>query len=243
MDQSFDWIDQARGELEQDVFGKGVLKTKAYPNPLALALSGAALEGSFTAGIAYDENGIRIKADPGDDFTIPAADPGDPRRDLIVARYLAEENTVIPKPSDPITTTYLNLLDSFEVLVRPGVPAAVPAYPAPLAGDVILGGLLVPAGAGVGTDCTLDLSVREKAGGQALHTLEQEELTGTVDGVNADFDLTKQPVDDSSLIVLIDYIPVPKAAWTRAGLTVTMQAGYIPATAQAISAIYMYDNF
>lgn len=243
MDQSFDWIDQARGELELDTFGKGVLKTKAYPSPLALALSGVDLEGTFTAGIAYDENGQRIKADPGGDFTIAAADPVDPRRDLIVARFAYVEDVVIPKPSDPITTTFLNLLDGFEIITRPGVPAAVPAYPAAQLGDVILGGLLVPAAALVGTDCTLDLTIREKAGGQALHTLEQEELTGTVDGINADFDLSKEPVDDSSLIVLIDYAAVPKTAWTRVGLTVTMQAGYIPAPAQAISAIYMYDNF
>lgn len=243
LNQTMDWVDDARGHLANDILGEGVLQTRDYTNPLVVTLSGATLGGNYTAGPAYDEAGKRIIAISGGSFAIPAADTVNPRKDLIVIRYTPVNDTPIPKPSDPITTTYLNLLDGFTVVVRPGTAAPSPAYPAPQAGDVILGGVLVPANATLGTSCTLDSAIRQIAGVIGL-AFKAEVPAGSISPAQLVFTTTLDPFGEDYVWLFIDGIQADKSRWTlQNGNEIHFASGEEPTdVGQSITVIYAYSN-
>lgn len=165
MDYTIAAFAQALGNQALSFFGEGVLATKVYANPYPITLSGGSLSGSIAEGIAYDPNGQIIQNDsPFVSFTIPTANPINPRWDILVLRYKLTGDTPVPKPSAPLVTIFLNLHDDFDLVVIPGIPDPSPVYPAKFPEDVILAGIQVPNTALVGTDCTIDLSIRENAG-------------------------------------------------------------------------------
>lgn len=155
---------QAIGEESLLSFGMGVLPTADYPNPFNLSLSGAVLGGTSDEGIAHDPTGQLIQnLNPALAFTIPASDPILPRKDLIVLRYKLTGSNLVPKPTDPLTQVFLFLNNDCEIAIVQGVANVAPVYPAKQSSDVILAGVLVPAAATLGTQCTLDLSIRDNA--------------------------------------------------------------------------------
>ncbi len=146
------------------MFGPGVLVTNLYPDPFPIALAGDAMTGSVGPGMAYDRNGELIKNDaPALPFVIPAADPALPRWDLLVLRYKQVGEIPVPKPLDPIVQVFLNLVDSFDLIVLPGTPSDTPTYRTKGTFDIVLAGIQVPAAAVFASEATLDLSIREGA--------------------------------------------------------------------------------
>lgn len=234
------------GEYAHGFWGTGVLPTTFYPTPFPLTLSNSVLQGTSGNGVAFDDDGVLIRIDSASPtsktFTIPAADPTFSRKDLICIRWKDTGDTLVPKPSDPITSVYLNLHDDFQLVVRQGVASASPAYPAKQSGDVILAGLLVPPTVLVGTACTLDLSIRElcRINFAQNAIFQQETPTGLVNGINQDFVLSETPLNDLSLIIFIDGLPLEKTQYSRIGTSVTLTVA--PAPGQSVVAFYTVDS-
>lgn len=70
-----------------------------------------------------------------------------PSRSLIVLRPTQTGTTFIPQPLSPIVNVPLHIALGCTVVVIPGTPSGVPVYPAALPGDIVVAGVLVPAGA------------------------------------------------------------------------------------------------
>lgn len=240
LDYTENSLESGINALAIDYYGKGVVQTPAYPTGLEVTLSGVTLTCSVSAGVAYDVNGNRI-------FTAApmvaalTADPLLPRKAYIVAIYKKTGITPVPKPSNPIQNVFLNLIDDLDIVAVLGAPNIAPEYPAMEPQFVILAGVLIPAAAAVGTDCTLDDSVREHGIPVASRVLWQENPVGVIDGVNRDFLLTKQPVDDNSIIFSIDGSLVEKADYTydRDTNVVRLAIGSTPQPGQSVYTAYL----
>lgn len=88
---------------------------------------------------------------------------GNPARSLVVLRPLDTDVTDIVKPTDPEVTVQLHTKLGYQVVVITGTPAATPVYPATVAGDVILTGVLLAAGQTVIAQSDLDFGARDVA--------------------------------------------------------------------------------
>lgn len=225
----------ALGEASLDFFGEGVLPTSTYPNPFPVTLSNLSLGGSVGSGISYDPNGQITRIDPTsplnqNNFVTPTADPALPRWDLLVIRYKMTGQTAIPKPSDPILTVYLNLIDDYQLAIVPGVPSNTPSYPVKGTLDIILGGIRVPPGATLGSACTLDLNIREIAQAFKLtkSTFKSEVPMGNVDGVNQSYALSALPMNATSILLTLDSIAIPVTDWILAGQNVVFNTPPVP---------------
>lgn len=240
LDYTLSGMSEILGKYASTFFGFGVLKTTDFPNPFPITLSGSGMTGTVGAGIAYSPNGEFTSIPSGTpSFTIPTSNPSNPRWDLLVLRYKQTGDSLIPKPSDPITMVYLNLLDDYELAVIPGTPSGSPAYPSKLSNDVILAGIKVPANASVGTTCVLDLSIRELAQPDIVKypRFKQEELVGTVDGSNKVFTISFEPVSNSIAVFLNGGINYLTTEFTISGTTITFDTA--PALGQIPYAWYV----
>lgn len=148
----------------------GISPCKAYPAPFQTALSGSDLTATITAGIAFDPSGQVIEMPTTQNFALAAGDATNPRKDLLVLRFATAGSTTIPKPSNPATNVFLNLVDSFSLVVLTGVAAGSPVYPATLANDVILMGFSVPANMVHASQATEDATVRDQGLGGLVKT-------------------------------------------------------------------------
>ena len=228
----------AINEATYAIFGEGVAITAQHPNPFPITLSGALLGGSVGYGTAYDNIGnftsINANTTSSPLFSIPTANPTFPRWDLLVIQYTQVGDTLVPKPSDPITTIDLNLHDDFTLYIRPGTPSITPAYPTKQASDIILGGIQVPPGVTLGTQCFLDLSIRETSYPDVfLPVFKQEALSGVVDGSNTVFSTSLIPINNSSVLAFLDSeVRTLSTEFTVVGQIVTFsvapQVGQIP---------------
>lgn len=242
MSFSFQSVQAALGEAALSYWGEGVLITTTYLNPFPVSLSAVALGGTVGNGIAYDPNGQITRIDSASptskNFTLTASDPANPRWDLLVIRYVSTGDTPIPQPSDPILTIDLNLHDDFELAVIPGTPSATPDYPEKGALDIILGGIRVPAGATLGTDCAFDQIPREMALAGIFNypTFQQETIAGT----GTDFTLSKLPLNASSVILTVDGIKLLQSEYTLIGQDVTLDVGV--EEGQVFGAWYIVNN-
>lgn len=244
MNFSFTAVQNFQGEQALAFFGEGVAATTTYPNPFVVSLSGSSLGGSVGVGIGYDPNGQLTRIDPGSTtstaFTIAPSDPSNPRWDLLVIRYAQTGDTLIPKPSDPISSIDLNLHDDFVLAVVEGTSSATPSYPAKGALDIILGGIRVPAGATLGTQCTLDLTKREfaEAFQFALPQINQEKPAGVVNGTNHIFTLSALPIGMPAIFV--DNLKLTPAQFSVSGQNVTIVTA--PALGQNVDAYYAVNS-
>ena len=209
LDYTVNGMSIALEQQAKDFWGEGILVTTEYPSPFPIALSASVLGGSVGFGVAYNASGkptMILPSSLGDpDFLNSASDPSLVRWDLLVLRYVHMGDTPVPKPSDPITVINLNLHDDFILAVLPGTPGSL-VYPSKVPGDIILAGIQVPAGATLGTQCTLDLSIREFALKDAAKfpVITQEVLTGPVDGYNKVFTLAQMPLNSQSVMVWLN---------------------------------------
>ena len=247
LNYSFTAVQQAVGEYALAWFGEGVVNSSQYPNPFPISLSASNLGGSVGFGIAFDHNGQLTNITPttagSADFTL-AAVTGLPRWDLLCIAYKSVGDTPVPKPTDPLTTVFLNLHDDFQLVVVQGTPAGTPIYPpktTPLL--IVLAGLQVPAGASLGTHCTIDYSVREQANANTItYPVYQQEIPqGQIDGVNRIFTLSQAPVNSKSVLLTLDGIVLRLATdYTILGQTLTF--GVAPAIAQDLFAYYIVNS-
>ena len=246
MNQTVGWLQEALGEYTTSYWGEGVFITTTYPNPFPITMSSMVLGGSVGNGIAYDPNGQITRIDPGTttptSFIVPTADLTNPRWDLLVIQYVQTGDTPIPKPSDPISTTDLNLHDDFALVVREGVASPSPAYPAKQPGDIILCGLRVPANATLGTQITVDLSIQEQATANiaSLPVFKQEIPSGTVNGSNANFTLSLPPINAYSVLVLLDGEAQEQALWTITGQVISFATA--PSVGQLVYVYYVVNQ-
>jgi hypothetical protein len=242
MDYTLGGIQAAMGQQALGFFGEGVLVTTEFPNPFPVTLSGSVLGGSVGTGFGYDPNGQITQILPGtttpQTFTIPANPSSQVRWDLLVIDYVMTGQVPVPKPSDPITTVDLNLVDDFALSIREGIPGSG-MYPAKQVNDIILAGIQVPAGATLGTQCFLDLSVREE-GSPFIATqpvFVDETPVGVVNGINNIFTLSQSPQTSQSMLLFIDDLWVTPGSYSVAGDVITMAIA--PAVAQSIRAWYV----
>lgn len=250
MDYTLDGIQAGVGSYAAAWFGEGVLKTTIYPNPFPLTMSNIALGGSVGNGIAFDVNGQITAINPSPDqpitFSLNAADPTHPRWDLLCIEYKQVGDTLIPKPSDPLVSVFLNLHDDFQLVVVPGIASASPVYPAK--GDpllIILAGLQVPATSTLGTQVIIDYTERENAQASqfSFPVFVQEIPTGVINGVNAIFNLSQAPINNASVIVRLDGRTLMISSdFTIVGQVLTMDPSIIPATGQSLSVYYVVNS-
>lgn len=248
MNFSFEAVQQALGEYALAWFGEGVVNTSQYPNPFPVTMSGVLLGGSVGYGVGFDANGQNTGIFPfslsSNSFTLQAADLLNPRFDLLCIEYLSTGDTPIPKPSDPLTTVDLNLHDDFQLVVVPGAPSATPTYP--VKGNrlyIVLAGIQVPAGAGVGTQCTIDYTQREQANANLTQypVVVQEIPSGVIDGVNTNFILSQAPVNAQSVIVKLDGIILKLGVdWSIMSQSLTLNPA--PAIAQNVEVWYIVNS-
>lgn len=245
MDYTVEAIAAAIDENTLAYFGEGVFISTTYPFPFPVTLSGSVLGGSVGNGIGFDVNGQITRIDPSSstskNFTAAAADPTHARWDLLVIRYVQTGDTPIPKPSDPISTIDLNLHDDFHLATVTGTPSASPAYPSKGTNDIILGGLRVPANATLGTQCTLDLSIREMAQ-QSRASLASfvHESIGAGNNSNHTFTLSQTPLNIGSLLVIVDEVALSPVAWSLSGKNVFITIA--PSLGQTVDAYYVAND-
>lgn len=248
LDYTLNAIQEALGEQARSYWGEGVLITTLYPNPFLVTRSNSVLGGSVSDGIAYDANGQLTEISPtsstSKDFTLEPADATYARWDLLCLKYVATGDTPVPKPSDPISIVSLNLHDDFELVVVEGTPANSPVYPAK--GDpllVVLAGIRIPANSTLGTQCTVDYSVREQANANVVGApvFVQEVPSGAINGSNATFTLSEVPFDNSSLLVILDGLTLPQDEWSLSGAQ-TVILDTAPALGQSLECYYVADS-
>lgn len=246
MDYTLAALQAALGQQALGFFGEGVLVTTQFPNPFPITMSGSVLGGTVGNGVAYDPNGQITQIIPSSPtskaFTIQPSDPSNPRWDLLVLVYVQTGQTPVPKPSDPITTISLNLIDDFALMVREGTPSPTPAYPAKQALDIILAGLQVPAGATIGTQVNVDLNVRENAQPfvATMPVFIEEHPTGAINGINTTFGLSQLPITSQSVLVYLDGVYQLPTSYSIAGQVLTMFTA--PALAQSLEVWYIEDS-
>lgn len=241
LDYTLNAIAAGLDEAALSYWGEGVLPTTFYPNPFPITMSGSVLGGLVGNGIGYDVNGQITRIDSASPttktFLDPTSDVTNPRWDLLCISYLQTGDTPVPKPSDPITTIDLNLHDDFVLHLVPGTPSPTPAYPAKFAGSIVLAGIRVPAGATLGTQCTVDYSIRERAAAGIVQTpvFVDELLTGVVNGINTVFTLSQTPIGNP----LIRKGPLVQdtSDWSIIGTTVTFTVA--PAIGESPRAYYV----
>jgi hypothetical protein len=239
-DYTLQGMSKLLGEYALSFFGEGVLSTTIFPNPFPLVLSGSSLGGTVGTGIGYDYRGFYTAIQAGTSpFVISPANASNPRWDLLVIRYKQQGTTSVPKPSDPITLISLNLIDSFELAVVPGTPAGSPVYPAKGVADIILGGIQVPANATIGTQCTLDLSIREIGLADLVKypVIKEEQPTGAVNGTNVTFTLSKTPIANGLILTLDGVERTVTSEFTISGTTITFVTA--PVLGQTLRAWYV----
>jgi hypothetical protein len=238
---------QALGEAALSYWGEGVLPTTFYPSPFLITKSGTILGGTVGNGIAHDANGQITRIDSSSStskvFTATPADPSLPRWDLVCIQYVASGDTLIPKPSDPILTVPLNLVDDFQLVLVTGTPSVTPVFPAKgNALYIVLAGMKIPGAATLGTQCQIDFTVREFgiAGIVGAPVFRQETPTGTVDGTNTVFNLALQPLNPQSLLVTIDGVTLTNSEFSIVNQTITCTIA--PALGQSIYAYYVANT-
>jgi hypothetical protein len=248
LNTSFTAVQQALGEYALAWFGEGVVITSKYPNPFLITTSNISLGGSVSYGVAFDSNGqitgINSNSTSSNAFTLAPSDPTNFRYDLICIQYLSSGDTPVPKPSDPLTTVYLNLHDDFQLVVVTGTPATNPVYPAkgnPL--YIVLGGVQVPPSAITGSQCTVDYTPREAANANLAQypVVKQEIPSGVINGINETFTLSQSPINASSVLVKCDGLLLTQGAdYSILGQVLTLNPA--PALGQILSVWYIVNS-
>lgn len=166
LDTTLNDVVVALGQNALDGKRYGIRPNSAYPNPFVTVLSATDMTGTVASGVAFDESGQRIEVTATQNFQLPAADATNPMKALLVLRYAQVGDTSIPQPSNPALNVFLNLDDSFSLVVLAGTPAVSPSYPATQANDVVLMGYSIPANTVHANATTEDATVRDQGLGR-----------------------------------------------------------------------------
>lgn len=246
LDYTLASIQKALGDEALAYFGSGVLATKQFPIPFTIQRDPVTLEIVVDNGIAYDPNGQITRIDPialgARSLMLPAGDGINPRFDLLVMRYRQRGDVTVPKPSDPIVTVPLNLVDDFELELIPGIPAPAPVYPTKGPLDIILNGFKSGPNAMVATDFTVDEFVRDVAfrGLVFLPIFVQEFAVGASNGMNLTFQISKKPLLPSCLSVFINGVKLLQDEWSVLNNIITLVEA--PVAGQSVYVAYLADD-
>jgi hypothetical protein len=152
--------------------------------------AGSGLSVNVTGFLAVGDDGyVHVKNSTTSNLALAAAHATLARKDLIVARKSLVNGTMISRPTAPFDSVALTTLQKTQVVVITGTPGASPAYPAKTAGDVVLGGVSVPATATV--PGTIDATVKETTlGNQNFSNYYARETELELYGDGSDGDLT-----------------------------------------------------
>lgn len=140
--------------LMEGAFGAAVLKGL---RPRA----GGGMTLLVDAGVACNDSG-RIVGVASQLNTTIASPVGNPARTLVVLRPKSTDATFIPEPTAPSNSVPLHEKLEYDLIVLNGTPAATPAYPAKLTGDIIVAGLKLTAAHATITEADLDFGVIDR---------------------------------------------------------------------------------
>ncbi len=157
-----DWQNTMIGTMRDtigSIFGPSLISGGAVaPSGSTRAVTVAAYETVNSAGYTSVRNSTVLAA-------ISANASGNPRKDLIVARPLLTNQTMISRPTSPFDSVPFKIGQDTQVVVIAGTPAGSPTYPAKVAGDVVLAGLAVANGATSFSGGDIDTTVTEVLSG------------------------------------------------------------------------------
>lgn len=147
--------------------GEGVMGAAVLRGFAVAPVSG--FTASISPGIANAASGyLEVMNDTVNLDTAAAVDPSLPCRSLIVATPDLVDDNFINSPTVPMAQVPLNQLQKVTVQLLVGTPASSPEYPAKGPNDVILAGILSPAGATSLVSSMLDFEVRDSIGKNSL---------------------------------------------------------------------------
>jgi hypothetical protein len=155
----FDGLQDALVGLQRDMLG--ALAGPSLLNGGAVAPSGATRAVTIQPYVAINASGYLNVNNDVVLASVTANASGNPRKDLIVARPLIVDGTMITRPTSPFDSVALTKLQKTEVVVIAGTPAGSPAYPSKGADDVIIAGLNVANGATSFIAGNIDTTVTE----------------------------------------------------------------------------------
>jgi hypothetical protein len=228
------------------LYGPGVLISSLYPTPFTITGDTGDMGVTVGDGIGFDTVGNFTSIMPsltGSPVATPAVgDPSNPRWDLLAIEYRQVGDTLIPKPSDPLTMVDLNLHDDFALVIVPGTASATPAYPTYTGPGFVLAGLQVPSGATMGNQILIDYSQRvfSRFGFSQQPVFVQEIPTGNVDGTNQVFTLSQTPITTGSLDVYKDGVKLGVSQYSLAGMSISMS--FAPKLGEVIWASYVANS-
>lgn len=153
--------ENARG-ISEGIMGAAVLRGyEVIPNG-GLSLSvGAGISTAATGYLGIINNSVTL------DVTSAAAS-GLPCRSLVVITPDLTDSDLINSPTIPFTQVPLKQLQKAKISLISGTPSSAPDYPAKGVNDVIICGLMIPAGTAIVTTTMLDFEVRESIGVNSL---------------------------------------------------------------------------
>lgn len=147
--------------------GEGVVGAAVLRGFAVTPVSGFSL--SVAPGIANAASGyLEVMNDTVVLDASDAVDPSLPCRSLLVATPELVDANFINSPTVPMAQVPLNQLQKATVQLLVGTPASNPEYPAKGPNDVILAGIIAPAGATSLVQSMLDYEVRDSIGVNSL---------------------------------------------------------------------------
>lgn len=245
LEYTVDGMTKFVNEVSEAMWGPGILVTSQYPNPFALTLSALNLNITVGNGIGFDTTGEFTSINPSATTSNVIAGiigEGQARWDLLVIEYTQIGDTLIPKPSDPLSSVDLNLHDDFTLRIIQGTPSGSPAYPAYTGPGFILMGLQVPIGATTSSQFALDPTVAQysRFGFAQQPVFIQEPLTGLVNGINTVFTISQTPITSGSLKVLKTGVKCKLGEYTLVNKTITFSVA--PAIGEDVWADYVANS-
>lgn len=196
-------------------------------------ISFAGAEIDFATGIVYADDGVTVL---GSNFTPPV---------LSADRYFWYGITAV---ADLVTAdNQLTLKMSVALAAADGPSPTAAAKPKFNKGKNI--GMVVVKGNGVSidpldTDNIVQLGVGGGGGsGTGALVGRQEPLAGIADGVNDTFGpMTFTPITPESIIVMIDFIPVPISGWSQVGASIQFTSLWLPRPGQSVYVYYLSEG-
>lgn len=141
--------------IQEGVLGAAVL------DGYGVAPSGAGL--AVEEGLALGATGYLHINDSAQFVSVDTA-VSNPRRDLIVARPLLTNETLITKPTSPLEQVYLKQNLQSQIIRIAGTESSTPSYPDIEENDTILAGLFVKVGAVSFAQTDLDFEAKDMIG-------------------------------------------------------------------------------
>jgi len=169
-----------------------------------LPSAGGGLLVAVGAGVAIDSYGRVVSVQAG---TVAVAEPiGNPCATLIVLRPTLTDMTQIPEPDSPLTNVPLHEGLTYELVALNGTPAANPVYPTPMANDIVVAGLQIPAGTTALTSAMFDWT-QPSVAPAPVHNVDYLTAAGTITAQQDHVDLDGTAASFTVELPLAETVP------------------------------------